>query len=194
MKIAFFPFTFPQLKHTQPFKHQIKYIQTNHQMSPPYTNLFESDKKINLSDRVHKLKITYHTFTGRSQKIGLVVGSHPLSMSLPLFIENRTGSCILPSLYVSTSIHRKQDWQLDLTLSPSLYLYSQKIGQVVVSYPRSMSLPLFIENRAGSWILPSLYVPTFIHRKQDLQLDLTLSLCIYLYCLLPQKAVASGKT
>ena len=47
----------------------------------------------------------------------------------------------LPSLYISTSIHR--------------------------AYPPSISLPLFLENREGSFGLPSLYISTFIQRKQD---------------------------
>ena len=40
-------------------------------------------------------------------EIGRVVGAYPPSISLPLFIEYRTGSWVLPSLYISTSIHRK---------------------------------------------------------------------------------------
>ena len=103
------------------------------------------------------------------------------SISLPLFKENRTGSYVLPSLYISTSLHRKQERQLCLTLLLYLYLSSWKIGQVVMSYPPSISLPLFIENRTGSWVLPSLYIYISIHRKQDRQLGITLPLYLYLY-------------
>ena len=109
------------------------------------------------------------------------IWAYLFSMSLPLFIENMTGSCILPSLYVYTSIHRKWDRQLRLTLPLYIYLYSQKIGQVVGAYSPYISIPLFIENRTGSWGSPSLSIYTSMHRKQDRQSGLTLSLCIYLY-------------
>ena len=114
-----------------------------------------------------------------SQKIGQVVWAYPPSISLPLFLDNREGSLVLPSLHISTSIHRKLDRQFGLTLYLCIYLYSQKIGQVVWFFPLSMYLPLFIENRTGSWVLPSLYISTSFHRKQDRQFGLNLPLFIY---------------
>ena len=116
-----------------------------------------------------------------SQKIGEIVGSYPPSIYLPLFIENKISSWGLQSLYKSTSIHRKQDRQLGLTLLLYLYLYSQKTGQVVGSYTPFISLPLIIAKRTGSYGLPSLYISTSIHRKQDRYFGLTLPLYIYLY-------------
>ena len=118
-----------------------------------------------------------------SQKIGQVVGSYHISISLPLFIEKRTGSLVVPSLYISTSIHRKKDRQVlpSLYIYIYLYSYSQKIGQIVWSYPHSICLPLLIENRTGSLVLPSLYMSTSIHRKKDRQVLPSLYIYIYLY-------------
>ena len=66
-----------------------------------------------------------------------------LGLTLPLFIENRTGSQVLPSLYISTSIHRNITGSQVL---PSLYI-STSIHR----------------NRTGSWVLPSLYISTSIY-------------------------------
>ena len=117
----------------------------------------------------------------RSHKIGQLAGAYPPSISLPLIIEKRTVSWGLPSLYISTSIHRNQVRQLGLSLPLYLYLYSQKIEQVVGAFPLSISLPLFIENRTCSQGLTSIYISNSIHRKQDRQLGLNLHLYLYLY-------------
>ena len=140
-------------------------IQTNRQMSPLQFKLYYL---VLICLQILKLL--------KIQKADLT--NHSLQRA---FIQNWTGSWDLPSLFISTSIHRKQDRQLGLALPLYIYFYLQKIGQVVGSYPFSIYLPLFIENRTGSWVIPSLYISTSIQRKQDRQLGKTLPLYLQLY-------------
>ena len=98
-----------------------------------------------------------------------------------------------PFIYiVYTSIHRKQNRQIGLTLLVYLYLYSQKIRQVTKASPPSISLPVFIENKTGKQDLPSLYISTSIHRKQEWQIGIILPLYIYLSLFIENRTGRQG--
>ena len=94
-------------------------------------------------------------------------------MFLPLFIENRTCSKVLTSLYISTSIHKNRTGK---SYPPSVSLpLIIEIGQIVKAFPPSISPPLFIENRTGKSYPPSISLPLLyflmIYFKQQQKFD-----------------------
>ena len=107
--------------------------------------------------------------------------SKPPSISLPLFIENWTGSQGLPSLFIFTSIHRKQDRQLGL---PSLFISSSIVRKMIFTKLKYFNMEFIkrMKNEARLKIYAQSAKIILVPPKQEIILGTLTKCSIFLYC------------